>query len=242
LPLDDGGIALAAGTDVFFLSADGRVQGRSEIGERAAGPLVQTGHGIAVTTDKGNVYLVEPPASARRVGTLGGSPGPGAAAAGSDTLIAVVDHEKLVAFDVRTGTFRRLNAPPGALLDGPVALGKANAIMTTTFAGLLIVLSADGVETRRAVLDTRAISPITDAGTINLAALAENPPIVTDAAGRVGFARTGGRIGVVSPNGSVSAVDQTSCEVPVALAPAGNGRLVVACRDGSVLMFGETGP
>jgi outer membrane protein assembly factor BamB len=238
LPLDDGGIAVAAGTAVFFLSADGRVLGRSEIGERAAGSLVQTGHGIAVTTDTGTVHLVRPPAFSRRVGTLGGDPGPGAAANGS-TLIAVVEHDRLVAFDIRTGSSRRLGARGGTFFDGPVALDAAGCAMATTLSGMLVAVSPEGTENRRAALDTRAISPINDAGAINLLAMSESPPLVIDASGRVAFARVGGRIGVVSPDGAVSALERSECAVPVALAPAGNGRMVAACRDGSVLMFGE---
>jgi outer membrane protein assembly factor BamB len=239
LPLDDGGIALAAGTAVFVLSADGTMHGRSEIGARASGPLVQTAHGIAVTTETGNVHLANPPASARRVGTFGGSPGPGAAASDGNTLLAVVDHNRLLAFDVRTGVSRRLDDAQSTMLDGPVAIDPAKIALITTFSGLLMSIAPDGASVRRTALETRAFAPFNDAGAIDLAAMAESPPVVIDAAGRVGFARVGGRIGIVSPQGAVSAVDKIGCEVPVALAPAGNGRMVVTCRDGTILMIGQ---
>lgn len=239
LPLDDGGAAVAAGTEIVFLSADGQVQGRSQIGESAAGALVQTGNGVAVTTEKGNVYLASPAASARRVGTLGGSPGPGAAATDERTLLAVVDHTRIVAFDVRTGAVQTLRAAPNPQLDGPAALGSGKTVLLTTFSGVMVGVSPDGTEVRRAALDAGAISPITDAGTINLAAMSESPPLLVDASGRVGFARVGGRIGVVAPDGSVSTVEQSGCALPVALAPAGAARMVAACRDGSILMVGE---
>jgi outer membrane protein assembly factor BamB len=239
LALDDGGFAVGSANEVFFVSADGQVQGRCPIGERPAGALVQTARGVVVSTDTGSVYLARPPAFAAKVGSFGGDPGPGGAASDKDTLVAVVDHNRIVALDLRTGNARRLATPADLLLDGPVTLGTASAVMATTLSGLLVAFSPDGAEIRRTVLDARAISPITAAGTVNLAAISESPPLVTDAAGRVAFARVGGRVGVLSPDGTLAEIDQAHCAAPVALAPAGKGRLVVACRNGSVLMLGD---
>ena len=239
LPLDDGTVALAVGTDVVLLSADGQVQGRYEIGESPTGALVQTAHGVAVTAENGSVYLVRPPARARKVGTFGGDPRPGAAAPDGNTLLAVVDHKRLVRLDVRTGASRSLRAEPSPSLDGPVALDAARSANITTFSGDLTGLSPEGAEVRRTALAAGAPPLPAEPRVIDLSTMSESPPLITDDLGRVGFARVGGPIGVVSPEGSVVLVDQARCAFPVALAPAGRGRMVVACRDGSIVMIGE---
>ena len=88
-------------------------------------------------------------------------------------------------------------------------------------------------------LDSTPPPLMNDAGALNLSAAAESPGLITDADGRIAFARVGGRMGVIAAEGRTSFIDGVNCMYPVALAPAGQGRMVVACREGQVLMFGE---
>lgn len=239
LPLEDGGVAIATGSDVTLLDADGRVASRIAIGERLAGALVETPRGLVATTERGAVWLLRPPASARRLGTLGGTPGPGAALADPRTLLAVVDARRLVAFDLATGTEHGRFAAATPSIDGPPTLGASGSAWVVSFAGLLLGWDASGAELRRVPLDTQSALVVPDGGRITLdETLLESPPPIADRDGRLAFARPRGRIGVVSAEGTVSIVESPTCERPVALAPAGDRKMVVACRDGIVIMLG----
>ncbi len=69
--------------------------------------------------------------------------------------------------------------------------------------------------------------------------LKPSPAVVVDGYGRVGFVRSGGRVGVVAPEGHVEVASERICAVPVALVPAGDRRMLVACHDGGLWMYGE---
>jgi hypothetical protein len=63
--------------------------------------------------------------------------------------------------------------------------------------------------------------------------------VVLDPAGRIGFTRVDGRTGIVDPDGRVQIASERVCAAPVAVTPAGAGRMLVACKDGGLWMFGE---
>jgi hypothetical protein len=65
-----------------------------------------------------------------------------------------------------------------------------------------------------------------------------SPALIVDSEGRVAFARQGGRVGVARPDGNVALASDRLCTAPVAMQPAGDDKLVVACRDGTVWMLG----
>src|SRR6185436_14512878 len=54
LPLEDGGLAIAAGHDIDELDGDGRRRDRTHLTERISGPLVTTRHGVVATTAAGS--------------------------------------------------------------------------------------------------------------------------------------------------------------------------------------------
>lgn len=91
-----------------------------------------------------------------------------------------------------------------------------------------------------------------------------DPPLLAGADGRFAFLRNSGRFGIVEstpvevkipgppgPNGEkteisttvvrakVSVVGEHACQTPVAVVPAGEGRVVVACREGIVALYSE---
>ncbi|MFO0618962.1 MAG: PQQ-binding-like beta-propeller repeat protein [Polyangiaceae bacterium] len=91
-----------------------------------------------------------------------------------------------------------------------------------------------------------------------------DPPVLAGADGRFAFLRNAGRFGLVDvtpvevlvpgppgPNGEkkdisttvlrpkVTVVNEHVCQTPVAVVPAGDKRVVVACREGIVALFGE---
>jgi hypothetical protein len=242
LPLEDGGLAVAAGHDVDELDGDGRRRDRTHLTERISGPLVATRHGIVATTATGSVFVIRG-GFARRLGSLGGDPGePGASSPDGRSLVAVVDHQRLVAFDLASGDVETVHAVSDQSLHGPVVLGADDARVLVTWNGVLTRIGRAPGDVRRTPLDLRAETLITDAGKVDFAQLDESPPPLTDADGRIGFARVGGRVGVVAPDGKVRLVTVSTCSSPAALAPAGPRRMVIGCRDGTVIMVGDSGP
>ena len=239
LPLDDGGLAVAAGHDVDELDGDGRRRDRAHLTERISGPLVATRRGIVATTAAGSVFVIRG-GFARRLGSLGGDPGePGASSPDGESLVAVVDHQRLVAFDLSSGTVETVHAVSDQSLHGPVVLGADGALVLVTWNGVLTRIGRAASDVRRTPLDMRAETLITDAGKVDFAQLDESPPPITDADGRIGFARVGGRTGVVDPDGKLRLVAGSTCSSPAALAPAGPRRMAIGCRDGTVIVVGD---
>ncbi|NUQ77971.1 MAG: hypothetical protein HUU21_30935, partial [Polyangiaceae bacterium] len=76
-------------------------------------------------------------------------------------------------------------------------------------------------------------------GFFGVVELKPSPAVVVDPDGRIGFARAGGRVGVVGTDGAVAIAGEKLCSVPVSVQPAGPRRMLVACRDGAVWMLGE---
>ena len=113
LALDDGGVAIAVATEVLQIDADGTVVGRATVGDRIVGALVHTALGTVATTDNGSAFVIRG-GHATRIGSLGGDPGPGAAATNPRTIVAVVDNRRLVALDLQTSVLTTLhNAADG---------------------------------------------------------------------------------------------------------------------------------
>ena len=242
LPLDDGGLAVAAGHDVDELDGDGRRRDRTHLTERISGPLVTTRHGVVATTAAGSVFVIRG-GFAKRLGSLGGDPGePGASSPDGHSLVAVVDHQRLVAFDLTTGSVETVHAVSDQSLHGPVVLGADDARVLVTWNGVLTRIGRAAGDVRRTPLDIRAETLVTDAGKVDFAQLDESPPPLTDGEGRIAFARVGGRVGIVGADGKVRMVTGSTCGSPAALAPAGPRRMVIGCRDGTVVMVGDAGP
>jgi outer membrane protein assembly factor BamB len=192
-----------------------------------------------VSSSTGGVYLLRP-GHARRIGTFGGEPSEsGASTVDGRTLWAIVDHQRVVALDLANGSTQVRFAVTDQSLHGPIVFGRSDSLVFTTWTGVLVVLDPNGAEMRRTSLEPRLSTLITDAGKVDFAALEESPAPVTDVDGRVAFARVGGRIGVVAPDGSTSLVPNPGCSSPAALSPAGPKRIAVGCRDGTVLLVGD---
>jgi len=242
LPLDDGGAAIAAGHEVVEIDGNGRLRQRTRLGERTTGALVATLAGTIATASSGTVYLARP-GYAKRLGALGGDPSEsGASTPDGRTLWAVVDHQRVVALDLTSGATEIRFAVTDQSLHGPVVFGRGDSFVFTTWTGVLISVTASGTDVRRTPLEPRFATLITDAGKVDFTALDESPAPVTDDEGRTAFARVGGRMGTVASDGTINLVAGPSCSSPSALAPAGAHRMVVGCRDGSILMIEETSP
>jgi outer membrane protein assembly factor BamB len=246
LALADGGLLIAAGGTLVELDNDGAIRARAALDdrpgstERATGAVLDSPLGALVTTVSGSVYRFRAPSPPRRVGSFGGTTARGAALADDRTLVAVVDGRRLVALDLPTGT---THVRAGGLpLDGPPTIGPAGLVLVSSQLGTLFGVDAAGNERAHVALEK---APLAASGVAALTALLTppdlkpSPPVVLDPGGRVGFVRGNGRAGVVSPNGRVEIASERVCPAPIAVVPAGERRMLVACHDGQLWMYGE---
>jgi len=246
LATTEGGLVVAAGRSIVAIDADGIVRARAALEERASAALVAGPEGTLVTTESGTVYLFRPPGAPRRVGAFGGALRRGAVLADARTLLGVVEGKNLVALDLPTGTAHvRSGAVSGSgYFDGPPAVAFSGRAVTGTYGGLLLEVDSSGAERALATLEKQLITGSPDAGAVAGGALLavdlrQSPPVVVDPDGRVAFARVAGRVGVVAPDGAVAIVNERLCGTPLAVQPAGERRMLVACRDGTLWMIGE---
>ena len=265
LALADGGLLVAAGNVVIELDADGIVRARGALEdrslmapmaltaagaaggtERAVGAVVDSPGGPLVTTATGGVYRFRPPAAPRKIGSFGGTPSRGAMLADDRTLVAVVDGRRVVALDLPTGT-THVRAG-GVLFDAPPVLGPGGLLLVTTQLGMLVGLDALGNEKLHLMLDKIAPPGVgvgvggTFLGGAGGGELKPSPSLVIDPGGRVAFLRANGRVGVVTlaeAPGHVEIAAEKVCPGPVSLVPAGEKRMLIACRDGGLWMYGE---
>jgi outer membrane protein assembly factor BamB len=214
------------------------------------------------TTEAGSVYSFRPPGAPRKLGSFGGFARKGATLADARTLLAVVDNRRVVALDLPTGTTHvRATAAPFGFFDGPVTLGPASRgglALVAHQSGLLLGFDAAGNEKLRLALEKpppapdagAPAAPGAGAGVVGGAVgsamsffgpveLKPSPPLIVDPAGGVGFARVNGRVGVVSPEGNLALAGERVCSVPIGVVPAGDKRMLLACRDGGVWLYGE---
>ncbi len=247
LALADGGLLVAAGNALVEIDSDGLVRARATLderpasGEHATGAVLDSPGGSLITTASGNVYRFRPPGAPRKVGSFGGTTARGAVLADGRTLLAVVDGHRLVALDLPTGT-THVRAG-GIALDGPPAQDPSGFSLVVAQLGVLLGVDAAGNERMHVVLDKPLGGlggGLSLGGVMAPADLKPSPPVVVDGSGRVAFVRANGRAGVVWPDGHVEIASERACtSPPVAVLPAGDRRMLVACHDGALWMYGE---
>lgn len=259
----DGAVRARTALEIKPGTADTRVTGALVQGPvTEAGPL-----GALFTTESGSVFAWRPPAAPRKLGNLGGFPRRGAVVTGARTLTAVVDGRRIVDFDLPTGvTHVRFNSGMGTQIDGPVAIAPDGTLLAATQSGLLVGVDAAGNETLRVALEKPPVAPPPPLGPtagpppsgVNIfggaiggvggggsgffgvpAEVKPSPSPIVDREGRIAFVRAGGRAGVISPKGAVALASERVCSSPIAALPAGDKRLLIACRDGGLWLYGE---
>ena len=253
LALHDGGVALAAGTELATLDSEGHVRARATLEEPVAAPLVAVPQGkIAAITSTGKVFLWAPGREPIRTGNFG-SPIDGAATLVDDhTLVAIAGLGQLVELDLSRGVaIARMSSP--AILLGPPAFRGETAYLLATLPGRTFALAIDaaGQEIARVSLVTTPPPPVADGGPSPPTIPPHTGPLV-DAAGTLAFASPEGHVGVVTKDGAVDVLGETFClrapglssaRTPspaspsaayAGLAPAGPHAFVVACETGTV--------
>lgn len=233
LPERDGGLVVAAGRSVIRVDRSGVVRASARLDSDVTA-LLGRGSETLIVTDRGDVLGWKPPAEPTELSSFGARVD--GAALDGNRLCAVVDQKRLVDLDLATGTrFTRTENPLG--LSGPPALVPGGTTRVVTLDGLLLAHDAKGEELLRVALEPPSM--IGDGGASVLSASSASPPVVTDAKGRVGFVRPGLDAGVVDGAGNLRAAAGAACIDPIGIAPAGSGRMVLACRSGVVFLLGD---
>jgi hypothetical protein len=232
------------GRSFIELDADGAVRARAPLPERAVGALLAWSEGTLATGESGAVYAFHPPGVPRKIASFGGPVRRGAALSGGRTLFAVVGGRSVVGLDLPTGlTHVRLGDTGLGIYDDPITVHPKGLVIASTSAGLLLGADASGNEKIRIAVekgaDSGASAPVAAASFFGTDAERPGPPLLIDREGRIAFARQSGRVGVVMPDGSVALAGERMCNGPGALQPAGEDKLVLVCREGTIWMLGK---
>lgn len=236
LPRDDGSFVVAVGNEIVALDGQGSIVSQADVGERVVGSIAGDESAVYLSTESGGVYRWASPVPPRKIGTYRGIVREGFARTTDGSLVAVVDMDRLVRMDGQSGATTTLATTFG--LEGPPTLGEKLVYITTT-TGLLMTISAAGEERRVKLAPAAVEDPdAADGGVVTPMYAPASPAVIVDKAGRVAFARTDGRVGVVSVDGQVRYAEKRSCGTPIAVVPAGRRKFVVACRTGDLRLFG----
>lgn len=246
LPLDDGGVVVASGTELDALDAGGAVRATAALREPIAGPLVALGGRVFAVAASGVVYAWTPGREPVRAGSFGGPVDGGASAQGEHTLVAVVEQTRIVALDIDRGVAVPRAGPAPGLYLGPLAVrgSVVYAMMQTPGQTFVVGIDGAGQEIVRAAVAQQAALAL-DGGVAVLVAPAHTGVLV-DASGTVAFATPEGGVGIVEPSGAVNLAAGTPCPLLRAssrgsavsgLTPAGPGGLLVACENGTVVRY-----
>lgn len=231
LALDDGGFVLGLDGQVLKLTPDGETEARADLPENVDSIVVQ-GRRLLVVGDSGTVFAWRPPTAPSAIASFGAQTDGGATLCGQYALCAVVGKSRLVELDLKSG-LRATRARANGLQGPPAVLATGETRVVTTD-GLLLGQSASGAQTLQIALEPPSLA--LNAGA-SIGATA--PPVVVDAEGDLGFVRAGLDAGVVDAHGVIHRAPGAACSDPIAIAPAGRERLVVACRSGLLWMLGD---
>ncbi len=249
LALDNGTVALAGERDVMLLGHDGRVRASARLASRPVGPLMRHQRGILLATQDGAVWHWRAPTRPRKLGSLGGALEGGLMRVSDRAVIGVVDHRRVVVLDLKSGNTTLVIGDASTLveLEGPATLAPTGELLVTSVVGELFGVDAHGVVQRRVPLEP--LPPLfgSDAGAPMPSIFRRldsppSPPLIVDPDGVVAFFRAAGKLGLLRPDGSMLTLSPRLCARPITLLPAGPGKLLAACRSGSIVLFGDPPP
>lgn len=249
LALDDGSVVLVLGDALLRIDAGGAAVAKQHLPGGAVGGVLRWHKRFVLTSRNGTVWAWSPPADLRKLGKFSGYPNGGALLASEHTLVAVVDRERLVAMDLNNGEVTPLLTGTAVMsrLEGPPTLDHNGVLLVTSSLGELLGLDSHGVLLRRTPLDNVGLFRSLDGGAtipsyFRRSRSRQSPGLIVDRQGRLAFLRGTGRVGMLNKNGRLTVLEGRLCRSPIALVPAGKGRLLVACESGTLAMYGDRKP
>lgn len=244
--LPDGGVAIGAGRALVVLDRDGGARARTTTTERVAGLFLGVDDEVLFTSEDGTLYGWRAPSLPRRLGSFGGSPRHGAILLDARTAVAVVEQRGLVSVDLSTGARHvwTSSTPATDSLDAPPVVGIGAQVIAMTTSERLVFVDVVTDAKHATSLLGRSLPTAGDRAATNGpfaggVAPKASPAVIVDAAGRVAFVRAHGRVGVVQPDGGVFVATERVCGAPIAVLPAAERAILVACHDGAVVWLGE---
>jgi len=222
VPLDDGGLLVAIGRWLFAFDASRGAPLHTSI-PTAVAFARQVGPYLLIVDERGRVFEWRRGRPPRDVGEL--SAPASAALADGPSLIAITSARTLESLDPTTGRrseLARFDAPGPLPL---IAMSEPGAWITLGAEGDWIKLGASF-----SAAATRG-SPKRDGGTVRDAQL------LVDAEGKVAHWAANRPLSLSTAQGVARELGDVRCADPVALAPAGTGRLVAVCGSGAVWLI-----
>ncbi len=255
LALDDGGVIIAAGSDLVVLDAEGNVRSRVTLPEAPAAPLLSNGDKVIAVTTSGTVIGWVPGREPFRLGSFGAPIDGGAALTDSGALLGVIEGNHVVEVDLARGArTTRAIAAQGLYLGPPSVRGPLTTVLAlTTTRAFAVTIDAGGQEVARAPIGVHTQPPLTDGGVAQLTAPAHVGPLV-DARGAIAWVSPGAgesKAGVVTADGAVDTIGESICSTRVGggssltssgvvgLTPYGRGSFLVTCAGGSVTRISQ---
>jgi hypothetical protein len=252
LSLDDGGVVVAAGSDLVVLDSEGNVRSRVSLPESPSAALLASGDKVIAVTPTGAVYGWTPGREPARLGSFGAPIDGGAALGDANTLLAVIEGNHLVELDLARGARSTRSIAAQGLYLGPPSVraivsggALATLLAQTPNRAFVVTIDSSGQETARAPIATLIPATLSDGGPMPLVARPHTGPIV-DPRGAVAFAAPDGYIGVVGPEGAVHTLGELLCsQTPrsariAGLTPFGPGALAVTCEGGVIVRITGT--
>jgi len=240
-PTADGAVAIAALRSFMIIEASGAVRTRVDLPEPIATDLVRSNDGWLVITTSGTVYRIASPGPPLKVGAFPGPPLSPAVLADDRTLVAQAAGSRIVSLDLKSGaTVVRASEQGFASFDAPFAMDADGGYAVTTSEGFLVRYDAGGAEVSRTPID-RGAGASTAMAVLGRVPQAQGPrgAVATDTNGNVAFARPSGRFGVRAADGKVHIASERVCQTPTAIVPVADERVVVVCREGTLLFYGS---
>jgi len=245
LARDDGSLFVALDDTLVHLSPTFEVLGRARLvaSEVPTGGLLPFEGGVLVTTAAGEVWHWRPPLEPRKAGSFGGKTFDGAIGVGPRAIAAIVDSERLVLLDPVNGGVRALAYPEDdATFEGPPSLAPTGALLVTSNVGQLYVVDPAREDSRTLELEPRRrLAPLPASARRAGRDIRSGVPLVVDADGRIAYARQHGAVSFVAPRAAAPEPPPLAspCALVRALVPMGERRLLVACEDGTLVLWSD---
>ncbi len=230
----DGGLLLTAQRLLLVIDSDGRILTKTTLPDRLASPVMPFSDGFVGVLESGFVVTIRPPLAPEVLGTVGTIVPRSAILIDQQTLLVTTPTQRAVTFNLVARKASTSVADLQTPLHSAPSFAADGSVWVVGLDGMVLGLSKEGqrnvaVPPEKGLPANRGPEELFGAGNLS--------PLL-DREGTVAFARPGGRLGLIQ-GGKLSATTDRACSVPVFLTLIADNDLLVGCRDGTLIRFGE---